>query len=86
MIFPATPASPPAVVVSEGSRAYLGYRWRGGATVRLPSGGYVHVPSSAGHALAAAVLGDRLGGAASDALVDRFRRDWVGGRARGEFV
>lgn len=86
MIVPATPAAPPAIVVSEGGRAYLGYRSRGAATLRLPSGRYVYLRPPAERELAAAVLDDRLGRPASSALVDRFGRDWVGRREHGEFV
>ncbi len=86
MSVPATPPVPPAIVVSEGGRAYLGYRQRGGATVRLPSGAYVHVPSSSERELAAVVLDDRLGRAAPDPLVGRFEVDWVARRSQGEFV
>ena len=86
MIVPATSAAPPAIVVSEGGRAYLGYRSRGAATLRLPSGRYVHLRPAADRELSAAVLDDRLGRPAPAALVDRFDRDWVGRRAQGEFV
>ena len=86
MIVSATPAAPPAIVVSEGGRAYLGYRSRGAATLRLPSGRYVHLRPGAERELAAVVLDDRLGRPAPAALVDRFGRDWVGRRAQGEFV
>ncbi len=86
MSVPATPAAPPAIVVSEGGRAYLGYCSHGAATLRLPSGRYVHLPSPTERDIAAAVLDDRLGRPASAGLVDRFGRDWAGQRAQGEFV
>jgi hypothetical protein len=86
MVVSATPVARPAIVVSEGSRAYLGYRSRSLATLRLPSGQWVHLRCPAERELAALVLDVRLGRPASAALVVRFGRDWVGRRAQGEFV
>jgi hypothetical protein len=81
-----TPASAPPIIVSEGDRAYVGYRRRGTtATPRLPCGACVHVPSFSDGELAAVVLHDRLGRGPTAALVDRFALDWVR-RPRGEFV
>lgn len=78
--------SPFGTVVSQGGGAYVGYRWNGDATLRLPSGEYLHErPPWADRVLAAAVLGDRLGSEPGAALLERFRREWVSRNASGEF-
>lgn len=79
--------APLAALAAEGGRAYLGYRWPGGVTVRRPSGASERFSAgTASAALAEAVLGDRLGHAPPPQLVETFSREWVEPRARGEFV
>jgi hypothetical protein len=79
------PAIRPASTEYDRARFYLGYRWPGAATVRLPSGGDVSVPHS-DCALAEAVLRDRLHRAPQKALLDRFCTEWVPLRGHGEFA
>lgn len=78
---------PSGTVVTEGHLAYLGYRAYGVATLRLPSGAYLHERQPcADRMLAAAVLGDRLRREPAPALLERFRREWVSRNPGGEFV
>jgi len=87
MIASAQIPSSSGTVVTEGHLAYVGYRSYGVATLRLPSGAYLHErPPCADRMLAAAVLGDRLRREPSPALLDRFRREWVSRNPGGEFV
>lgn len=74
-----------ASVGDDGDRFYLGYRWPGVATVRLPSGGNVSAAHS-DRALADAVLRDRLHRAPHETLLDRFCHEWMLERGPGEFA
>lgn len=79
--------APLGTLAAEGARAYVGYRRPGGVTVRRPSGVSERFSAGAASAaLAEAVLSDRLGHPPAPQLVERFSREWVEPRARGEFV
>ncbi len=79
--------APLGTLAAETGRAYLGYRWRGGVTLRRPSGASERFSAGAvSTALAEAVLSDRLGHPPSPELVEVFGREWAEPRARGEFV
>ena len=79
--------TPLATLAAEGGRAYVGNGWRGGVTVRRPSGASERFSAgAAAAALAEAVLSDRLGHEPPPQLVETFGREWVEARAHGEFV
>lgn len=79
--------APLGTLAAEGGRAYVGYRWPGGVTVRRPSGASERFPAGAASAaLAEAVLSDRLCDPPPPWLVETFSREWVEARVRGEFV